>query len=80
MRTGSKSPAGWKELYKLALLETDQTKVLARVAEAHAAISLQLDNLTSATGDEYAALKDAQKFLCLLEKEESRDRRPRLKL
>jgi hypothetical protein len=58
----------------------DMTMAVGSVAEAHAAISLQLDNLASATGDEYAALKDAQKFLCLLEKEESPDRRPRLKL
>jgi hypothetical protein len=77
MSKGRKSADAWKELYKIALLETDRTKVSARVAEAHAAISLQLNSLaSSASSAEYAALKDAQKFLCLLEKEELRGRRP----
>ena len=69
MRTPRKSENGWKELYRLALLEPDRTKVPARVAEARAAISRQLSDLAS-TSEEYAALEEAQKFLRLVEKEE----------
>ena len=66
-----KSQNGWKELYKLALLEPDRSKVPARIAEAHVAISQQLKDLSSSPScEEYAALKDAQKFLRLVEKEE----------
>ena len=77
MRISSKSQGGWKELYKLALLEPDRTKVPARVAEAHAAISQQLSDLSScpSSSDECAALKDAQKFLRLVEKEEMAKKR-----
>ena len=42
-----KSQNGWKELYKLALLEPDRSKVPARIAEAHVAISQQLKDLSS---------------------------------
>ena len=69
MRTPRKSENGWKELYRLALLEPDRTKVPARVAEARAAISRQLSDLASSL-EEYAALEEAQKFLRLVEKEE----------
>jgi hypothetical protein len=72
MKTGKKSQEGWKELYKLALLEPDRTKVPARVAEARVAISQQLSDLSSRPScEEYAALKDAQKFLRLVEKVEA---------
>lgn len=71
MATRRKPEDGWKELYKLALLEPDRTKISARLAEAHAAISQQLGYLASSPScAEYAALKDAQKFLRLVEKEE----------
>ena len=71
MRTPRKSENGWKELYRLALLEPDRAKVAARVAEARAAISRQLSDLAaSPSSDEYTALKEAQKFLRLVEKEE----------
>jgi len=71
MSAGSKSQLGWKELYKLALLEPDRTRVPARVAEARAAISQQLTDLSSCpSSEEYSALKNAQKFLLLVEKQE----------
>ena len=72
MRKGNGSKGGWKELYQLALLESDRTKVPARITEAHVAISQQLKDLSSSPScEEYAALKDAQKFLRLVEKEEA---------
>ena len=72
MSTVKKSQPSWKELYKLALLEPERTKVPSRIAEARAAISQQLSDLASSPScDEYAALKDAQKFLRLVEKEEA---------
>lgn len=71
MSMGHTNPDGWEQLYQLALLETDQAKVSARVAEAHAAISRRLDDLASSPlCDEYAALKVAQRFLCLGKKKE----------
>jgi hypothetical protein len=68
MRTGRRSENGWKELYKLALLEPDRAKVPARVAEARAAISWRLSDLgSSPSSEECAALEEAQKFLRLVE-------------
>ena len=60
MKKGRKSPEAWKELYRLALLETDRDKVCARVDEAHSAISLKIDLLaSSASSEEYVALKES---------------------
>jgi len=70
MAAGNASPASWKQLYRLALLETDAGKIRARVGEARSAISDRLQLMTSdSSSEEFDSLQAALRFLRILEKE-----------
>jgi hypothetical protein len=70
MAAGNASPASWKQLYRLALLETDTGKIRARVGEARSAISDRLQLMTSdSSSEEFDSLQAALRFLRILEKE-----------
>lgn len=60
---------GWKQVYQLALLETDPRKISSRVDQARAVI---LDRLSDVAADqvcdERTALNAALRFLRILEK------------
>jgi hypothetical protein len=70
MAAGNASPASWKQLYQLALLETDTGKITARVGEARSAISDRLSVMESTLSiEEFDSLQAALRFLRILEKE-----------
>jgi hypothetical protein len=62
---------GWKQLYRLALLEGDPAQVLTRIAHAHAAIEHRMEELATPSSSEHLAMKDALRFLRLLQNETS---------
>ena len=47
MNAEGPSPAGWKQLYQYALLETNPNQIAGRVADAHAAICDRIRDLDS---------------------------------
>ena len=70
MAAGNVSPASWKQLYQLALLETDTGKITARVGEARSAISDRLHSMApNSSNEEFDSLQAALRFLRMLEKE-----------
>jgi|KBSMisStaDraftv2_1062788.scaffolds.fasta_scaffold00276_11 hypothetical protein len=70
MAAGNASPASWKQLYRLALLETDAGKITARVGEARSAISDRIRLMASdLSNEEHDSLQTALRFLRILEKE-----------
>jgi len=70
MAAGNASPASWKHLYQLALLETDTGKITARVGEARNAISDHIRLMESdLSNEEFDSLQTALRFLRILEKE-----------
>jgi len=65
----------WEQLYKLAISEFDQTKLLERIAEArHAIVNRAKEILTCAPGNEQRALDSAVKTLRALEEVAARER------
>src|SRR4029077_19738353 len=59
---------GWEQLYTLAVLELDEGRLPERVAVARGAILDRAEEiLTTARTDEHRALRDALRFLRLLE-------------
>jgi hypothetical protein len=58
----SDSNTNWRDLYRAALLELDQTKFAQRVAEAEAVVSARVNQLFQdgdGNGEESEALNDA---------------------
>jgi hypothetical protein len=59
---------GWEQLYTSAVLELDEGRLPERVAVARRAILDRVEEiLTTVRTDEHRALKDALRFLLLLE-------------
>ncbi len=53
---------GWRDLYRLALFETDKQKLAVRIAEAEHALRVRANDLFSAGSDsdeEFQAVDDA---------------------
>ncbi|HEX7893120.1 MAG TPA: hypothetical protein VF447_02945 [Terriglobales bacterium] len=74
MNAAGPSPAGWKQLYQYALLETNPSQIAGRVADAHAAICNRIRDLDSRPPcDEQQALKAALRFLRILQDETARE-------
>ena len=70
MAAGDIVPPSWKQLYQLALLETDARKITRRVGEARNAISDRLHVVASdPANEEFSSLQSALRFLHILEKE-----------
>ena len=60
--------AGWQRLYESAVLELDEGRLPERVAVARRAMLDRAEEiLTTVRTDEHRALKDALRFLLLLE-------------
>ena len=60
--------AGWQRLYESAVLELDEGRLPERVAVARRAILDRVEEiLTTVRTDEHRALRDALRFLLLLE-------------
>jgi len=69
MATEGASPAGWKQQYQSALLETDLAKLPGRIADAHAAVHDRMQALPSNRAcDERLALEYALRVLHILKK------------
>lgn len=71
----SRFSSDWKELYKAALFEDDDSKVLQRIAEAERALSARAVELLGAGGTqvrEQQAMENAIYFLRLLRRTEAR--------
>jgi hypothetical protein len=76
MATEGTSPAGWKERYQWAVLETDAGKLPGRVADARTAIHERIQELLSHPScGEQLDLMAALRFLRILEKEISAARK-----
>lgn len=61
-------PPVWKQLYQLALLECDCTKIPKRLEDArHAVLDRVEDLLTCPASEEHRALQDAYRYLCSLQ-------------
>jgi hypothetical protein len=57
---GTPRPQGWKELYELAILETDPAKLAPLIADAHKAILDRIqETLTKPVSAENQRLSDA---------------------
>ena len=57
---GTPRPGGWKELYELAMLETDPAKLSPLIADAHKAILDRIqETLTKPVSAEHERLSDA---------------------
>ena len=70
MAAGNVAPPSWKQLYQLALLETDARKITRRVGEARNAISDRLHLVPcDPSNEEFGSLQSALRFLRILEKE-----------
>jgi hypothetical protein len=66
---------GWKQLYEIAILEIDSTKLPKRIAEARCAILDRAEDiLTNPPSDERHALNDALRTLRLLDEVAARER------
>jgi hypothetical protein len=62
----------WKELYRAAVLETDQTEMGNRVKAAEEAFDLHTSNGNHLSGDERAAMDNAGSSLQVLKQERVR--------
>jgi hypothetical protein len=71
MKTGGLiSDTNWQELYQHALLETDPAKIPYQIAEAKKAALDRVEQLhTNPVCDENRLLRDAIRFLHILQKE-----------
>ena len=57
---GTPRPRGWKELYELAMMETDPAKLSPLIADAHGAILDRIqETLTKPVSEERERLSDA---------------------
>ena len=59
--------ARWKQLYAVAVLELDDTKLRDRIAKARAAMRERADSLASLSGEERRTLNDGFRILLILE-------------
>ena len=60
LTSGTPRPQDWKELYHLAMLETDPAKLAPLIADAHSAILDRIqETLTKPISDEHERLSDA---------------------
>ena len=70
MNAGNVSPTTWQQLYRYAMLETNPTRIPELIAEARAAICERIRDLNSSLpGSEQRTLKDALRFLHILQEE-----------
>jgi hypothetical protein len=71
MQTGGRiSDTNWQELYQHAVLETDPAKIPYQIAEAKKAALDRVEELhTKPVCDENRLLRDAIRFLHILQKE-----------
>jgi hypothetical protein len=68
--SGPISETNWKELYQDAMLETDPVKIPYQIAEAKNAVLDRVEQLhTEAVCDENRLLRDAIRFLHILQNE-----------
>jgi len=74
--SGSVVPgANWQEIYRAALLELDNGKMVQRISEArHAILDRAEEILTSSPSDERGALNDALQALRVLEQASAREK------
>jgi hypothetical protein len=71
----SPSIGDWKELYKAALFEDDNSKILQRIAEAERAVSARAGELFGEAGNQVRERQDIENalyFLDLLRRTETR--------
>ncbi len=76
----SRSMSDWKELYKAALFEDDNSKILQRIAEAERAVSARAGELFGEAANQVRERRDIENalyFLDLLRRTESRMNLPR---
>jgi hypothetical protein len=67
---GTSRPRGWKELYELAIVETDPAKLSPLIADAHKAILDRIqETLTKPISAEHERLSDALSGLRTLRQE-----------
>ena len=67
---GMPRPQDWKDLYQLAMLETDPAKLPPLIAHAHKAVLDRIqETLTKPLSDETERLSDALNGLCTLRQE-----------
>ena len=70
LTSGTPRPQDWKELYHLAMLETDPAKLAPLIADAHSAILDRIqETLTKPISDEHERLSDALNGLRTLRQE-----------
>ena len=70
MNAGNTAPAGWRHLYRCAMLEANLTRVPGLIAEARAAIcERMLDLEPGLPSKEQQTLNDALRFLHILQEE-----------
>ena len=70
MRTESINDSNWKELYRKAMLETDQAKTPQHIDDARNAILGRVEQLlVDPVSGEHKLLKDALRFLQILQNE-----------
>lgn len=76
MRTDRIPDSNWKELYTRAMLETDQAKTPQHIDDARNAIFDRIEDLlTKPTSPEHTSLKDALRFLQILQNDMSADQK-----
>jgi len=76
MRTDSSNDSNWRELYRKAMLETDQAKASQHIHEARNAILGRVEQLFfDPVSGEHKLLKDALRFLQILQNEISTQQR-----
>lgn len=70
------SSVDWKRHYQSALLETNPDKLPGRIADANSAINVRIKELPSQPlSEEHSALMYAVRFLRILEREASEQRK-----
>jgi hypothetical protein len=76
MRTDGINDSNWKELYRKAMLETDQAKASQHIHDARNAILGRVEQLlVDPVSGEHKLLKDALRFLQILQNEISAQQR-----
>lgn len=76
MRTDISNDSNWREIYRKAMLETDQAKASQHIHEARNAILGRVEQLLfDPVSGEHKLLKDALRFLQILQNEISTQQR-----
>lgn len=76
MRTDISNNSNWREIYRKAMLETDQAKASQHIHEARNAILGRVEQLLfDPVSGEHKLLKDALRFLQILQNEISTQQR-----